>query len=87
MTVKIDRPTVIVAARSGPPGVLGLTVKETRPFPVPPGEPEIVIHGAVDTAVHAHTPPVVTENPDVPPAAGNTWIFGLTVYVHSGPAA
>jgi hypothetical protein len=73
MTVKIDSPTVIVPARSGLPGGFGLTVKFTRPLPVPLGEPVIMIHPALGDAVHVHAAPVVTVKLHGPPAAGNPW--------------
>jgi hypothetical protein len=73
MMVKIESPTVMVPARSGLPGGFGLTLKVTRPLPVPVGAPVIVIHAALGVAVHVQAAPVVTVKLNGPPAAGNPW--------------
>ena len=58
VTVTVRPPTETVPLRGGP--VFAATERSTDPLPVPLAPALTVIHGAVDTAVHAQLADVVT---------------------------
>ena len=70
--MKVWPATVMVLVRDPP--LLAATLKVTRPSPVPEAPPVIVIHAALDAAVHVQLlPPVVTSIVPAPPAAAMVW--------------
>ena len=67
--------TLIVPVRDPP--LLAAAVKATRPFPAPDVPAVIVIHAALDVAVHEQLVAVaVTSIVPGPPAAGMVWPLG-----------
>src|SRR3712207_3653796 len=65
---------VNVAVRAGP--LVDATLNCTSPLPLPLAPDEIVTHGALLVAVHAHPSPAVTPTLPVPPPDGTDWLCG-----------
>jgi hypothetical protein len=85
VTVKLLKPTVIVAVRAI---VLGFAaaVNPTDPLPEPLAPDVIVIHRSAVLAVHAQADAAVTAIVPVPPPAATACDVGEIVYVQLTPA-
>lgn len=83
MTVKVFPAAVIVPLRAPP--AFAATVNDTVPLPVPVLPPDIVIHGTLAAAVHAHVAAdaVTAIDPD-PPVSETVWLSGPIENVHGG---
>ncbi len=59
----------------------------TVPFPLPDAPPVMLIHDALDAAVHAHPLALVTATLPLPPVASTDWLDGAIAKLHGGGGA
>ena len=76
MTVKVCPAIVSVPLRAAP--VLAATVNPTDPLPVAEAPDVMLIQAALETAVHAHVPAVVTVTDPFPPPTATVWLVAET---------
>jgi hypothetical protein len=69
-------PVRLEGPSAGAGALFAATVNATAPLPEPDAPLVTVIHDALEAAVHAQPPAVVTATDPLPPVASNDWLVG-----------